>query len=363
MTNPHGSTSDNSVLAPKLAVSETALRLLTLMIRLVQGQELGVAKALETGLASSSSQFIKDMHALRALGLPVNRPYSLAHQGYCLAHALQPLEWSADALRVWQLGLGINVPSGTGDMSPQHTSSLPQAVQTARLVVIQRLNWATVDDQQRYFDTNLTTGKVHQALGHADLSSTPSAHPMALASSSSSQSSDDRGAEGSPTPQEWQQWCQQGQQVQLMIACPLTGQPQPCLLEPHRLVSEPAGVATGGNSTLLLGYDVDRQDSRLVPLHTIVQAEQLPTCNRHAITLHRVVFRLMGRLAHTYRAYSGEQVAFVPAEEGLLVTAWVGHVPGLLNRLMRYGANCQVVSPQSARLLMRERIAQQLALL
>lgn len=125
---------------------------------------------------------------------------------------------------------------------------------------------------------------------------------------------------------------------------------------------EPYDVVPHGSRLMLLGVDVKSQEQRMVDLERIAGVRQLPSKNRGQARQVSVVFALYGRLAKSYRLYPGEKIIFRGGER-IHVKARVMETTGLMNRLLKYGPSCQVLSPVPLRETMRERLSHLLALL
>ncbi len=133
--------------------------------------------------------------------------------------------------------------------------------------------------------------------------------------------------------------------------------------EGHRateLTLEPYEVVTHHGRAMLLGVDLRTREQQMVPLKDILSVRQLPTKNRYQARHINVVFALYGRLAGNYRLYPGEKI-ILRAEDRIHVKARVMETSGLLNRLMKYGPACQVLSPVSLRETMRDRLSRLLS--
>ncbi len=128
------------------------------------------------------------------------------------------------------------------------------------------------------------------------------------------------------------------------------GQTIEMLLEPHELMEQ-------GKRLYLLGLEPSAQEQIMLDADRIESIWQLPSKSKHRPTQTTVVFALYGRLAKSYRPYPGEKTIYRTDEE-LRIKTKVTEPIGLMNRLMKYGASCQVVSPDSLRTTMHKRITQ-----
>jgi predicted DNA-binding transcriptional regulator YafY len=131
--------------------------------------------------------------------------------------------------------------------------------------------------------------------------------------------------------------------------------------EEHLLI-EPHEVIERDGQFLLLGLDKQSQQQRLLDVDHIVSVRQLPSKNQRPASQTTVVFALYGRLAKSYRLYPNEKIVFHTAEE-LRIRTKVSDTTGLMFRLMKYGASCQILSPDSLRETVRQHVSLILATL
>lgn len=128
-----------------------------------------------------------------------------------------------------------------------------------------------------------------------------------------------------------------------------------CLFEPYEVIER-------GSQLLLLGLDRTTQEQSTLDIQSIVSVRQLPAKNRRPPVQITVMFVLYGRLANSYRLYPDEKVIYRSDKEVQIKTR-VTEPSGLILRLMKYGASCQVLSPDSVREAIRLRIASKLEVL
>lgn len=127
------------------------------------------------------------------------------------------------------------------------------------------------------------------------------------------------------------------------------------LIEPYEVIERDAHL-------LLLGMDKQSQKQRLLDVDYIMSVRQLPSKNQRPASQTTVVFALYGRLAKSYRLYPNEKIVFNSAKE-LHIKTKVSDTAGLMARLLKYGASCQVLSPDSFRETMRQHVSLILATL
>jgi predicted DNA-binding transcriptional regulator YafY len=126
---------------------------------------------------------------------------------------------------------------------------------------------------------------------------------------------------------------------------------------------EPQEVIEREDEVILLALDCASGEPVSLDVERIESVRQLPVKNRRinhsAMTVR---FALYGRLAKGYRLYPEEWTTYRSRNE-IHVKAKVRDVEALLNRLMKYGSACRLLSPEKLREAMRERITALLACL
>lgn len=122
------------------------------------------------------------------------------------------------------------------------------------------------------------------------------------------------------------------------------------LLEPHEVLEQK-------NRLLLLGLERKTQRQKTLDVERILSLRQLPSKNRRQAVQSAVTFALYGRLAKSYRLYPDEKVVY-QSETELHIKVKVAEISGLMTRLLKYGAGCQVLSPESFRETMRQHVGQ-----
>ncbi|MBY0450494.1 MAG: WYL domain-containing protein [Cyanobacteria bacterium] len=131
---------------------------------------------------------------------------------------------------------------------------------------------------------------------------------------------------------------------------------------PVALMVEPRQVVIVARQLQLVGLDWSTQEEVRLNIEKIRRCRQLPFRAQKAGRRRSVIFQVSGRLARNYRPYPDETVEPVSlASDGSVACLRVKHktddVGALLNRLMKYGPLCEVLSPASARGEMSKRVA------
>lgn len=126
-------------------------------------------------------------------------------------------------------------------------------------------------------------------------------------------------------------------------------------LEPNRVVQE-------GARLYLVGLDRKNYQKIKLNLESIQSVRQLPFKVQSRLRVVSVVFELTGRLAKTYRLYP-EEALLVESPERIRIKARTEDYQSLLNRLLRYGSYCEVISPTYVRHEMAAKVEAMLATL
>lgn len=89
---------------------------------------------------------------------------------------------------------------------------------------------------------------------------------------------------------------------------------------------------------------------------SIIAIEQLPVKSNSIMMPSSVTFKLKGRLAKGYKLHDGEKVLQIESNGDIIILNQQEDRQLFLRRLMRYGENCEVISPQNIREEMYELI-------
>lgn len=128
----------------------------------------------------------------------------------------------------------------------------------------------------------------------------------------------------------------------------------------HRILLEPHAVIAREQRLLLLGLDCHSQQQKGLDVDHILAVNQLPSKNRRPSAYTNVTFALYGRLSKGYRLYPDEKVVY-QSEAEIHIKARVRETSELMARLLKYGAQCQVLQPESMRVSIRNHITGLLA--
>jgi len=142
--------------------------------------------------------------------------------------------------------------------------------------------------------------------------------------------------------EQFQQYCRDGQLLEIHYkdhdAVPVT------------LHVEPIEVVAGKKRIYLLGTELKSNKKIRCDLSRVYSHKQLPSRSRSQAQKVVVTFRLTGRLASNYRLYPGEIVS--SREPDLIIQHKTDEVDQLLKRLLKYGTQCEVLTPKWVRLEM-----------
>lgn len=86
-----------------------------------------------------------------------------------------------------------------------------------------------------------------------------------------------------------------------------------------------------------------------ISFESIIKIEQLPQKSNFKTMLSSVTFELKDRLAKAYKLHEGEKLLQIKTDGNIVVLNQNEDRALLLRRLLRYGENCEVISPKSLR--------------
>jgi hypothetical protein len=157
--------------------------------------------------------------------------------------------------------------------------------------------------------------------------------------------------------EEMEAFCLCGQQLQIEYALNSLGvaqaQKQSLTIEAQRLTRQ-------GSKLFLQCIETTRQSRLLLAVERMTKVQKLPSRVLNKTQTLTVIFQLNGRLAKTYRPYPKEEPLKGSDENTLLVRAECDAPYQLAQRLLRYGASCQVISPVSLQRFMLQKTEEKL---
>lgn len=86
-----------------------------------------------------------------------------------------------------------------------------------------------------------------------------------------------------------------------------------------------------------------------IPIRDIKSIKQMPSLSSSQGIATTVVFKVKNRLAHNYRIRDWERLQNIEADGSRIIINKTEDLNVLLNRLMRYGRQCEILSPKSFR--------------
>jgi len=144
----------------------------------------------------------------------------------------------------------------------------------------------------------------------------------------------------------FKQYCRDGQLLEIYYK---NQQANPVMLK-----VEPIEVVAGKKRVYLSGTDLQSNKKIRCDLSQIYSHKQLPSRIRSQAQKIVVTFRLTGKLVNNYRLYPGETI--ISREPDLIVQHKTDEVDQLLRRLLKYGTQCEVLTPDCVRQEMCTRI-------
>jgi len=118
----------------------------------------------------------------------------------------------------------------------------------------------------------------------------------------------------------------------------------------------PQKLIYGSKTVYLNAIDPVKNEKFEIPIVNILSIHQLPQKTVHRELNNTVVFKLKGMLAKNYKARQNEEVTGNDEFGNLIVISKNIAFDRLILRLMKYGYNCEVVSPKFVRDRMRQLI-------
>lgn len=115
------------------------------------------------------------------------------------------------------------------------------------------------------------------------------------------------------------------------------------------IMVEPNEIRYLGNEVFLSVYNPVKAEIQDINLNSILNVGQLPLKSNHTNIYSSVTFRLKDRLAKAYKLHSGEELLKIESDGSTIVLNKKEDRTLLLKRLMRYGENCELISPKNLR--------------
>lgn len=127
------------------------------------------------------------------------------------------------------------------------------------------------------------------------------------------------------------------------------------------IMAEPNEIKYIENDVYLSVYNPFAAQIQDINFNSIIQVEQLPLKTNRIKMLSSVTFLLKGRLTKNYKLHDGEKLLQIKSDGCIVILSQNEDKVLLLKRLMRYGENCEVISPKHAREEIKEMIKSSLS--
>lgn len=112
---------------------------------------------------------------------------------------------------------------------------------------------------------------------------------------------------------------------------------------------EPNEIKYIGNNVYLSIYNPLSAQIQDINFTDIIEVSQLPLKSNSNNMYSSVIFELKGRLAKSYKLHESEKLLKIEDNGNILIINQKEDCTLLLKRLMRYGENCEIISPKSLR--------------
>ncbi len=122
------------------------------------------------------------------------------------------------------------------------------------------------------------------------------------------------------------------------------------------LIVEPNEIKYAGNEVYFRVYNPVSAQIQDINFNSIIKIEQLPLKSNRTSMLSSITFKLKDRLAKAYKLHEGEKLLQINLDNSITVLNQKEDRMLLLKRLMRYGENCELISPKDLREEMKKLI-------
>ena len=128
------------------------------------------------------------------------------------------------------------------------------------------------------------------------------------------------------------------------------------------ILADPIGIKYKDDLTFISVYDSVKAQICDIDIDKVEKVNQLPNRVGSVNFLTSVMFKLKGTLASNYKLKEGERLVEIDKSGHAVVINQLEDRELLLSRLLKYGENCEVISPKSYRNEMLQRIESVLSL-
>lgn len=122
------------------------------------------------------------------------------------------------------------------------------------------------------------------------------------------------------------------------------------------IIAEPCEIKYLENEVYFSVYNPSSAQIQDLKINSIIKIEQLPLKSNSINMPSTVSFRLKGRLAKAYNLHEGEKLLQIEKDGSTIILNQREDKNLLIKRLMRYGENCELITPKNLREEMRELI-------
>ncbi len=117
----------------------------------------------------------------------------------------------------------------------------------------------------------------------------------------------------------------------------------------HKCSCKPKEVIYDFKQAYLVAYDIHKNEKLEIPLPNIMSLVELPQKSNSSELPTTVVFKLKGPLAKIYKLKENEYTLNFEKDGSQVVVNKDEPFDKLFSRLMRYGKNCEIISPKFLR--------------
>lgn len=145
---------------------------------------------------------------------------------------------------------------------------------------------------------------------------------------------------------EYEKYCSEGQKLKITYNLWCGSE--------NSIIAEPKAIKYKKDEVYLSVYNSFLAQIQDINFNNIITVVQLPIKSNETNILSTTTFKLKGSLSESYKLHEGERLLQVESDGSKVILNKQDDKKFLLKRLMRYGSNCEVVSPKNLRQEMAE---------
>ena len=149
---------------------------------------------------------------------------------------------------------------------------------------------------------------------------------------------------------EYEKYCLEGQRLKITYKRQARNQTE------ISIMVEPKEIKYKDSEIYLSVHNAISAQIQDINFNSITKVEQLPLKSNPTSMLSSITFQLKDRLAKGYKLHEGEKLLQIKLDGSIIILNQKEDRLLLLKRLMRYGENCEVISPKSIREEMSEMV-------